>query len=116
MFKTRFSSRTAGRLLLQQSREAPLPQEVHDQAVQEDEDEEKEEEDHEGDDDKGEDEVEDDVSLLEQLLLLLPQPQEFRVNPADLWLIDILHIFPLKDVSVWQTVMWCWHSCSGPLC
>ena len=50
-------------------------------------------------DDKGEDEVEDDVSLLEQLLLLLLQPQEFRVNPADLWLIGILHIFPLNDLS-----------------
>ena len=70
-FPTIFSSITAGGLLLQQSREASLPHEVHDQAVQEDEDGEKEEKDHEGDDGKGEDEVEDDVSLLEQLLLLL---------------------------------------------
>ena len=44
---------------------------MHDQAVQEDEDGEKEEKDNEDNDDKGKDEVEDDVTLLKQLLLLL---------------------------------------------
>ena len=44
---------------------------MHDQAVQEDEDSEKEEKDNEGNDDKCKDEVEDHVSLLKQLFLLL---------------------------------------------
>ena len=79
---------------------------MDDQAVQQDEDGEEEEQDDEGDDDEGEDDVEDDVRLLIQLLLLLLQSQKFRVNPADLWLISIRHVFSFKEFSACKQVIW----------
>ena len=79
---------------------------MDDQAVQQDEDGEEEEKDDEGDDDEGEDDVEDDVRLLKQFLLLLLQLQEFWVNPADLWLISIRHVFSFKEFSACKQVMW----------
>ena len=91
IFEIVCSSFTAGGLPLQQFGQASLPHEVDDQAVKKDEDDEKEEKDDKGDNGKGEDDVEDGVSLLEQLLLLLLQPQQFWVNPAHLWTIGILH-------------------------